>query len=56
MPEQKLGLALGLDVDGDGDVDWSDFIAYLGKTRLGSRLGFQRLHKYSSWPPHSSFP
>ena len=43
---QKLALFLKLDVDGDGTVDWADLIELIGRTYLGSRLGFQRLHRY----------
>eukprot|EP00291_Cryptomonas_curvata_P027303 CAMPEP_0172162414 /NCGR_PEP_ID=MMETSP1050-20130122/6657_1 /TAXON_ID=233186 /ORGANISM="Cryptomonas curvata, Strain CCAP979/52" /LENGTH=246 /DNA_ID=CAMNT_0012832399 /DNA_START=111 /DNA_END=847 /DNA_ORIENTATION=+ len=41
---QKLALTLELDVDGDGTVNWSDAIAWAGKTKWGSRLGMNFLH------------
>jgi hypothetical protein len=41
---QRLGLMLKLDIDGDGSVNWSDALAWAGKTKWGSRLGLNQLH------------
>lgn len=45
---QRLGLMLKLDIDGDGTVNWSDALAWAGKTKWGSKLGLKQLHEQMS--------
>lgn len=42
---QVLGRKLGLDQDKDGDVDWLDFVHYLGNTTVGKYIGLDKLHQ-----------